>query len=132
MAKPLPRFLTRKLSAYPWPPMTYCGWSTRASDKLCFRLTSTLIVSTRLGTESLEGTCAPMRRRYLPLSVRDGMKTLVTQVSVACADSEMTPEPTTTDHPSGTPSEGSSLRESAERLSRENTRLMVLPGSAST
>ena len=48
-----------------------------------------------------------MRRRYLPLSVRDGMKTLVTQVSVVRGDSEMTPEPTTTDHPSGTPSEGS-------------------------
>src|SRR5437867_3893666 len=114
LAEPLPRFLTRKLSSYVWPLMTYCGWSTRVSDKLCFRLTSTLIVSSRSGTESLDGTCAPMRRRYLPLSVRPGMKTLVTHVSVARGASEITPEPTTTDHPSGMPSEGTSLRESRE------------------
>src|SRR5438552_7649124 len=131
LAKPLPRFLTRKFSSYVWPLMTYCGWSTRVSDTACFRLTSTLIVSIRLGTESLDGTRAPIRRGYLPLSARAGMKTLITHVSLARGASERAPEPTTTDHPSGMPSEGSSSRESRERLSRENTRVMVLPGSRS-
>src|SRR5213595_3374711 len=112
--------------------MTYCGWSTKLSDKACFRLTSTLIVSLRSGSESLDEASAPIRRRYLPLSARAGMKTLITQVSVARGASEIACEPTTTDQPSGIVSEGSSLRESREWLWRENTRLMVLPGSAST
>ena len=68
----------------------------------------------------------------MPLSARPGMKMLTTHVSVARGGSDRAPEPTTTDHPSGTPKKGSSLRESRERFSRENTRLMVLPGSAST
>ena len=112
--------------------MTYWGRSIRVSDKSCFRFTATLIVSTRSGTESRDARCAPTRSRYLPLSARAGMKTLVTHVSVARGASEIASEPTMTDQRSGMASEGRSSRESRARLSSENTMVIVLPGSASS
>src|SRR5438874_2857176 len=129
LATLLPRLCSRKASLYALPLTTYWGRSTKVRLRPRFLLTSTCIESARCNSEF--ATPAATRRKYLPLSARAGIKMLITQVSTCRGASERFPEPVMTDHPSGIASAGASVSESRDRLARENTRVIVLPGSAS-